>query len=292
MSSSVTVLGLGAMGSAVARTFLRHGHPTTVWNRSRGRADPLAAEGATVATTPAAAVKGTAALVVVSLTDYAAVDAVLDAAGGDLAGRVVLNLTTGAPREARATATRAEGLGARYLDGVVQAAPAQVGTADARLLHAGPPDAYAEHRATVERLGTTTFLGDEIDRACRYDLALLGLWYEAQLAFLDALALLGPDTATTFAPFAATQLGHVVDAAGDTAREVAGRTYPRGPASLAEHAPVLDRLVELRRDRGMDTDHIAHLRDLVVRLVERGHGDDGFTRVVTDLVSGVPADVR
>lgn len=283
MNTPVSVLGLGAMGSAVARTLLRHGHPTTVWNRSPGRADPLAAAGATVSAAPAAAVRGTSALVVMSLTDYGAVDAILDAAGGALAGRVVLNLTTGSPREARATAARAEALGARYLDGVVQAAPEQLGTPDALLLHAGPPDAFAEHRATLERLGTTTFLGDEVDRACRYDLVLLGLWYDAQLAYLDALALLGLDTATTFAPFAATQLGHVVNAARETAREVAERTYPRGPASLTEHARVLDRLVELRRDRGMDTDHVAGLRDLVALLIEQGHGADGYTRVVTGL---------
>ncbi|MGG1612408.1 NAD(P)-binding domain-containing protein [Paenibacillus phoenicis] len=31
----VSVIGLGMMGSALAQTFLKEGHPTTIWNRTR-----------------------------------------------------------------------------------------------------------------------------------------------------------------------------------------------------------------------------------------------------------------
>ncbi len=43
----VTVLGLGALGKALATAFLTNGHPTTVWNRTADKADPLVALGAT-----------------------------------------------------------------------------------------------------------------------------------------------------------------------------------------------------------------------------------------------------
>lgn len=42
----VTVVGLGAMGSALAAAVLRAGHPTTVWNRSAEKAQALADAGA------------------------------------------------------------------------------------------------------------------------------------------------------------------------------------------------------------------------------------------------------
>ncbi|WP_179893518.1 NAD(P)-binding domain-containing protein, partial [Streptomyces sp. wa1002] len=42
----LTLLGLGAMGVALARTWLAAGHPLTVWNRSPGRSAELAAAGA------------------------------------------------------------------------------------------------------------------------------------------------------------------------------------------------------------------------------------------------------
>jgi 3-hydroxyisobutyrate dehydrogenase-like beta-hydroxyacid dehydrogenase len=48
---SVTVIGLGAMGSALAAAVLAGGYPTTVWNRSPERTQPLVASGAVAAAT-------------------------------------------------------------------------------------------------------------------------------------------------------------------------------------------------------------------------------------------------
>ncbi|MYU15304.1 NAD(P)-binding domain-containing protein, partial [Streptomyces sp. SID8361] len=42
----VTVLGLGDMGTALARALVGAGHRTTVWNRTAAEAEALAAEGA------------------------------------------------------------------------------------------------------------------------------------------------------------------------------------------------------------------------------------------------------
>jgi 3-hydroxyisobutyrate dehydrogenase-like beta-hydroxyacid dehydrogenase len=53
----IAFLGLGAMGSAVARLLVEKGYPMTVWNRTAGAAEPLAQLGATVAQTPADAVR-------------------------------------------------------------------------------------------------------------------------------------------------------------------------------------------------------------------------------------------
>ena len=54
----VAVLGTGIMGTGMARSLLRSGLDVTVWNRSSGRAAPLAADGAQVAGTAAEAVAG------------------------------------------------------------------------------------------------------------------------------------------------------------------------------------------------------------------------------------------
>jgi 3-hydroxyisobutyrate dehydrogenase-like beta-hydroxyacid dehydrogenase len=42
----VGIIGLGRMGSAIARRLIKAGHDVTVYNRTRSRAEPLAAEGA------------------------------------------------------------------------------------------------------------------------------------------------------------------------------------------------------------------------------------------------------
>ena len=44
--SDISVIGLGAMGSALARTLLQNNYAVTVWNRSADKAAPLAEAGA------------------------------------------------------------------------------------------------------------------------------------------------------------------------------------------------------------------------------------------------------
>jgi 3-hydroxyisobutyrate dehydrogenase-like beta-hydroxyacid dehydrogenase len=69
----VGLIGLGNMGSGMAKSLLRAGHRVTVYNRTRARADALRPEGASVASTPAEACRGEA--VITMLADDAALEA-------------------------------------------------------------------------------------------------------------------------------------------------------------------------------------------------------------------------
>ena len=64
-------LGLGQMGSAMARRLIAAGHELTVWNRTEGRADPLIHEGAVLAGTPAEAELGADAVITMLFDDAA-----------------------------------------------------------------------------------------------------------------------------------------------------------------------------------------------------------------------------
>jgi 3-hydroxyisobutyrate dehydrogenase-like beta-hydroxyacid dehydrogenase len=88
VNAPVTLIGLGPMGQAMVQSLLAAGHPVTVWNRTPARAEPLVAEGAVLATTPAAAVAANE-LVILSLTDYQAMYDILGPASDALRGRVV-----------------------------------------------------------------------------------------------------------------------------------------------------------------------------------------------------------
>ncbi|MEV6834957.1 NAD(P)-dependent oxidoreductase [Streptomyces sp. NPDC051133] len=80
---TVSVLGTGIMGAAMARNLCRAGFEVRVWNRTRAKAEPLAADGARVAGTPAEAVEG-ADVVLTMLYDGATVLDVLREAGAAL----------------------------------------------------------------------------------------------------------------------------------------------------------------------------------------------------------------
>ena len=92
----IAFLGLGNMGSPMARHSIGAGHELTVWNRTGALAEPLAKLGAKVAETPAAAVAD-AGVVMTMLFDDAALEDVLfkgDALKGMMPGAVHVCLST------------------------------------------------------------------------------------------------------------------------------------------------------------------------------------------------------
>jgi 3-hydroxyisobutyrate dehydrogenase-like beta-hydroxyacid dehydrogenase len=83
--TSVAFLGLGRMGSLMAGRVLAAGHELTVWNRTAARTQPLVADGARAAASPAEAAAA-AEVVITMLADPAALDAVLGGPDGVAAG--------------------------------------------------------------------------------------------------------------------------------------------------------------------------------------------------------------
>ena len=56
VQSEISVIGLGTMGAALARTLLQNGYRVTVWNRTSAKAEPLVRDGAVLAPSAASAV--------------------------------------------------------------------------------------------------------------------------------------------------------------------------------------------------------------------------------------------
>src|ERR1043165_1954893 len=92
-SPAVTFLGLGEMGGALAAAALDAGYAVTVWNRSSGRADAVAARGAARPDSIEGAVPPTD-LVIACLFDADSVHQTLDPVVATLRGRTLVNVTT------------------------------------------------------------------------------------------------------------------------------------------------------------------------------------------------------
>lgn len=277
-STKVTVIGTGSIGSAVARALLGAGHRVAVWNRTPSRTAELVEAGATTAASVPDAVRSSE-LVLATLTDYAAVLEVLRAAADELAGRTLVVLTTGSPEDARLAASEAARMGADYLDAGVQTGPDDIGTDRASFLYSGPAEVFERHRDVLERLGGMRYVGDAPEAAALWDHLLFGVWYDAQLGLLRALAAghqHGLDL-DELAAAAATQLGHVVAAAMPMAHELRDGRYPRGPASLSEHLPVVERLEQLRKGSPLGTGGLEEVRLRLEDQIAAGHGDRGLT---------------
>ncbi|CCH28857.1 NAD(P)-binding domain-containing protein [Actinosynnema sp. NPDC047251] len=277
LKQPVTVLGLGFMGTALADAFRRAGHPTTVWTRSN-RPGP---DGTTAATSAAAAVAASP-LVVACVLDYGAVDDVLV---GDLAGKTIVNLTTGTPEQAREFAARIAARGARYLDGGIMTEPSGIGDPTSMILFSGSADAYEAHREAFEVLGDARFLGADAGLAALYDTALLGIMYSAMTGYLQATALVGREevSAVRFTPLAQELLGATAAFLGPIAEQVDSGDHTSRSARLDMQLSAADHLIHAGQVRGVDTTVLEHVKSLMERAVADGHGGSDFGAVIEQL---------
>lgn len=283
----MTVLGLGPMGQALAAAFLAHGHPTTVWNRTPEKADPMVAAGATRAATVTDAVTA-ADLVIVCVIDYPAVHAIVDPVTEALRGRTLVNLTADSPDSAREMADWAAGHDLDYLDGAIMSPTVTIDTPDAVLLFSGPEHLYDRHRDTLASLGGShTYLGADPGRAAAYDVALLDIFWTAVSGMAHGFALARAEgiTGAELAPFAAGIAGLLTSGVEDHARRIDEDRHDKDISSVASAAAGMAHVIEAAQTRGLDTGVLRAAHAVARRVVDAGHGEDSISRL-TGAVAG------
>jgi 3-hydroxyisobutyrate dehydrogenase-like beta-hydroxyacid dehydrogenase len=280
-SEAITVLGLGNLGRALAETFLRAGHPTTVWNRSAAKAAGLAA---TVANTAAEAVAASE-LVVVAVLDHQAAQQVLS--GVDVRGRALVNLTSGTPAEAREVARWAEENGAEYLHGAVYAVPQTIGTAESSINYSGSAAVPERWQKQLALLGKVVFLGEDAGRASAFDVAILSGMYGLIGGFLHAAALAraGGIKVTELTPMLLSWLADLHPALTTFAEEIDGGSYDNAESSLAMNQSGLATLIRATEAQGVPFAALDSLKALVDRQVGEGHGALSLARAVESFAS-------
>ena len=122
MATAIGFIGLGTMGTPMARNLLKGGHAVTIWARRPEALAPLVSAGATVGDS-AADVAAKSDIVVTMVTDTRAVEeVVLGAHGiarGARPGSVVIDHSTIAPGAARRIAGELRALDVEMLDAPV-----------------------------------------------------------------------------------------------------------------------------------------------------------------------------
>ena len=269
----VTVAGLGLMGSALAQAFHKAGHQVTVWNRTAAKAEPLRAMGMAVAAGFPDAVAASPILVI-CLEGYAAAQNLLrqDGVGGLLKGRVVVQLSTGTPKEARDTLGWMQAQGAAYLDGAILCGPGSIGTEGGEVVLAGEAAAWDGAGGVLTCLaGKVRYLGAVVGPASTLDLAWLTIWFgrflvaahaanmcRAEGVGLDDFIALFPDI-----PALQGNLGVIRD-----------ERYASLTASLAIWGEALRRVQQQGTDAGISTDIPDFIAGYFKRAVAAGLGDE------------------
>ena len=153
-------IGLGNMGTGMARNLLRAGHHVVVYNRTSGKAQALAADGARIAATPADCCRDSEAVFTMLSDDSAAESAVFgeDGVAGALApGAVHVSSSTIGTAMARRLAAAHAARGQEYLSAPVFGRPEAAESAKLIVVVAGPAGPIARCRPLFEAIGRQTF---------------------------------------------------------------------------------------------------------------------------------------
>ena len=173
--SEITLIGLGAMGAAIARALLDRGCNLTVWNRSADKGAALVEAGATMAESLKQAIEASPRIMV-CIHGYSNTRALLDHPDVVplLSGRTLVQTSTGTPAEAREAEAWIQSHGGRYLDCSIMVYPPTIGTDEGQVLVAGPREVYDDCAGYIGHLGgDIRYLGATIGAAAALDMALV-----------------------------------------------------------------------------------------------------------------------
>ena len=282
--TSVAVVGLGAMGSRIARRFLDAGNELVIWNRDPARATPLTEAGATRAETPAEAAR-TAEVIVTMVADPQALRAVTEGPDGVAAGAsdstTVVQMSTVGPDSISRLASVLPSAGG-LLDSPVLGSVSEAESGTLKVFLSGEPPLVERLTPLLSALGAVLHVGT------------LGAGTAAKLVanstLVGTISLLGESLAlagklglsrdVTFDVLAVTAL-----AAQAERRRAAIETgdYPkRFGLSLARKDA--DLILEAAAAAGADLRLLAAARTWFTDAEEAGRGDDDYSAVLGEIV--------
>jgi 3-hydroxyisobutyrate dehydrogenase-like beta-hydroxyacid dehydrogenase len=187
--SDVTVIGLGNMGSALARAILRSGRTVTVWNRSPEKAVPLMKKGAMLAPNLADAFT-TSSIIIICVTNYAAANHILVEVASYLRGKLLVQFTTGSPKVARASETWTHEHDAEYLDCAITGSPSSIGTPNAHILVAGQEAAFQKAEPILRILADNLdYKGELIGLASAWEMICIMHYYGMFLSLFHSVQI-------------------------------------------------------------------------------------------------------
>jgi 3-hydroxyisobutyrate dehydrogenase-like beta-hydroxyacid dehydrogenase len=281
MMPDVSVIGTGAMGSAMADALAASGAEVRVWNRTREKAEELAGPRIRPAGAVGEALTASS-LTIVAVSDHELGRTLVEEAGVTLQGAVVASTSFVTPDQAEAYAATVGTLGGCYLDLSVLAYPSEVRSGAGVLLVSGEEAAYQTHRERLERIGQTSYLGEARGAAFTAEMAVLLAYLPMAVSLLQGRRICEHHDLPTgwfeevvleLYPFhirALLQKGSEAPDASTTNVDASVDTWADGAAEYAAYL----------RELGLDAGMYAALHQLFTAASEAGHGNADWSYAV------------
>ncbi|MCW3465793.1 NAD(P)-dependent oxidoreductase [Chitinophaga nivalis] len=283
-TTKVAVIGLGAMGTTIADIMLRNRLSVTVWNRTAARTEAAVKAGAIAAPSAAAAISE-ADIIIMCVFDYKAVQEILQtpAVAAAIRGKLLIQLTTGSPKDAQESETWAHQQGATYLDGAIQVAPEQMAQPDTTILVSGQEAAFQQGEPFLKMLGgNITYLGAQINAAATMDLATLSYVYGAALGFFHGALIaesngfnvgMYGDIVANIAPGMGAFLQH-------EGKVIQSGNFAISQSPLSISAEATARMEQTAREAGISTSFPAYASGLFKKAMAAGYGNEELAAMI------------
>ena len=287
--TDVSVIGIGAMGSALVEALAASGVEVTAWNRTREKAEAVSGPRVRVAGSVGEALMSSP-LAVLSVSDHQLARTLVEEAVVDLDGKVMASTSFVTPDQARTFQAAVAAAGGRYLDLSIPAYPSEVRARAGVFLVSGERAAYEAHRERLERIGHVSFVDDMPGAAFVSEMAVLLAYLPMAVGLLQGLRICEQhgipagwfnETVPEFYSFhIRSLLARVAEQPDPSARNV--------EASVSEWGKTATEYADYLRELGLDTGMYDALHRLFTRASEAGHGDADWTGVIAHWAAREP----
>jgi 3-hydroxyisobutyrate dehydrogenase-like beta-hydroxyacid dehydrogenase len=189
----VAVIGLGRMGTAMARRFHEAGYPLVVWNRDRSKSDAFAAGTGSEIAAAAGSAAGKAEIVVTSLADDAALRSVYLGSDGIVAGvqpgTLVVDTSTVHPRTVVEIGAAVDEAGAGFLDCPVSGSVSTVDAGALTIMAGGELELVARAEPLLSSIAKRVIPVGSRGAGAACKLAVNSLVHGLNIALSEALVL-------------------------------------------------------------------------------------------------------
>lgn len=282
--AKIAFLGLGAMGSRMARSLIAAGHEMTVWNRSAALARALADHGAMIASSPRAAATGADIVIAMLRDDQASRSVWLDdddgALAGMSAGALAIECSTLTVAWARELAGAVHKAGHSFLDAPVVGSRPQAEGRQLIFLAGGAASDVERATPFFSAMGQATHhvggngCGSAVKLAVN---ALFAIQVAGMAELITMLKADGVDITRAVEVIGATSVASVA-AKGAAASMLAGNFAPMFPVELvAKDLDYVASAVAAGRNRAPLS---AATRLAMGEAIAKGFGNDNLTGVV------------
>lgn len=274
---SIGAIGLGLLGTALVERLLLHGHTVRIHNRTQAKGDSLIAKGAVWSENPLAECD----LVVICLYTTEVVREMIVQLGGVRPGTLIIDTTTGDPRQTRELAEWLESQGGRYLEAPIIGSSEQTRRGDALSTVAGKRSDFEQARGILQTLAPHTLFVGDWGSAAKMKLVnnlILGLNRAALAEGLAFAETLGLDPADTLAFL---QLGNARSAVMETkGKKMVERDFST-QAKLSQHLKDVRLILAEAERAGLDLPLSLLHRQLLEKVEKEGRGEWDNSAILT-----------